>query len=182
MADPSLSCIQACFEQMPSLKSGTKVVGWVSTHKCSLDFASAKLQMLQPFSGANALAAADWTQCCTLLTSPMLTLEYTFFVGPGAGARCRCQLPNPVAGCRIRVAGCRLPVPVAGCRLPVPVASCRLPIAGWVAGAGVPCPVAKPRRLYVIIRLYAYMPIYVIRILLKEPQANHKVKLNSERK
>ena len=66
--------------------------------------------------------------------------------------------PVPVAG-----AGCRsrLPVAGAGCRLPVPVASCRLPIAGWVAGAGVPWPVAKPRRLYVIIRLYAYMPIYV---------------------
>ena len=92
---------------------------------------------------------------------------------PVAGASCRIQLPVAESG---------LPVAGAGCRLPVPVASCRLPIAGWVAGAGVPCPVAKPRRLYVIIRLYAYMPIYVIRILLKEPQANHKVKLNSERK
>ena len=156
MADPSLSCIQACFEQMPSLKSGTKVVGWVSTHKCSLDFASAKLQMLQPFSGANALAAADWTQCCTLLTSPMLTLEYTFFVGPGAGAGCRCQLPNPVAGCRIRVAGCRcrLPVPVAGCQCRLPVAGCRLPV-------GLPAPVSLVRwpSLDAYTSLYAYTRI-----------------------
>ena len=100
-----------------------------------------------------------------------------------------CRLPNP--GCRLPVAGCRLPVAGAGCELPVPIAGagcrCRLPVAGCQLLVGLPAPVSLGRwpsldaytSLYAYTRICLYMPI---RILLKEPQANHKVKLNTERK
>ena len=68
-------------------------------------------------------------------------------------------------------------LPVAGCcRCRLRVAGCQLPVAGWVAGAGGRWPSLDA---CMPVRLYVYMPI---RIRLKESQAYHKVKLNTEPK